>query len=78
MSAQRSHVDTIRPLYAMQEQPSVAAAFALLAEDVELIAPGPPGLGAAGTFEFEGDRLLRRVDFFDAAAVQRSDDPQAG
>ena len=46
----RSKVDVVRGLYAAMGQPTLDAAWPLLTEDVELIVPGPPGIGAAGTW----------------------------
>jgi ketosteroid isomerase-like protein len=43
-------IDIIRRLYAAMGQPTLDEALSLMTETVELVVPGPAGLGAAGTW----------------------------
>ena len=67
MGGGNSRVELVKRLYAAMGQPSLDAVAPLLAEllseDVELVVPGPAGLGAAGTWRGADDvrECLRRL-----------------
>jgi ketosteroid isomerase-like protein len=44
------NLEIVRQLYRAMAQPTLAETLELLTEDVEFVVPGPPGLGAAGTW----------------------------
>jgi ketosteroid isomerase-like protein len=44
------NVQIVRDLYGALARGDMAAAVALLTEDVRLVVPGPPGVGVAGTW----------------------------
>jgi uncharacterized protein len=48
--SEAANVTVIRKLYEAMGKGDVEAAFALLEDDVEFVVPGPPHLGAAGTW----------------------------
>jgi uncharacterized protein len=45
-----ANLDAVRRLYRAMGQPALDPVLALMTEDVEFVVPGPPGLGAAGTW----------------------------
>jgi ketosteroid isomerase-like protein len=45
-----ANLQVIRKLYQAMGQPTLDDTLALMTDDIEFVVPGPPGLGAAGTW----------------------------